>query len=110
MRLFADARDYLPLHSGLEIFSLVVARMVFALAGTCAAARGARLVTSSARPASAVGLPDFAHLMSFPACRSSRPTARTRRSPFWLMARLFSAGPVAHAVLPELLAAGPAAA
>lgn len=66
VRLFADARDYLPLHSGLEIFSLVVAGMVFALGWNLRrSARGARLVWLGAA-CLAVGLLDFAHLMSFP--------------------------------------------
>ncbi|HNO63514.1 MAG TPA: MASE3 domain-containing protein, partial [Thauera aminoaromatica] len=112
VRLFADARDYLPLHSGLEIFSLVVAGMVFALGWNLRrSARGARLVWLGAA-CLAVGLLDFAHLMSFPGMPPFfTPNSADKAIAFWLMARLLGVlGLLAHAVLPERDGGGPAAA
>ena len=112
VRLFADGRDYLPLHSGLEIFSLVVAGMVFALGWNLRrSARGARLVWLGAA-CLAVGLLDFAHLMSFPGMPPFfTPNSADKAIAFWLMARLLGVlGLLAHAVLPERDGGGSAAA
>lgn len=109
VNLFADARDYLPLHSGLEIFSIVVAGMVFALGWNLRrGARGGRLVWLGAACLGA-GLLDFAHLMSYPGMPPFfTPNSAEKAIGFWLMARLLGAlGLLAHALLPEREGGGP---
>lgn len=111
VNLFADARDYLPLHSGLEIFSIVVAGMVFALGWNLRrGARGGRLVWLGAACLGA-GLLDFAHLMSYPGMPPFfTPNSAEKAIGFWLMARLLGAlGLLAHALLPEREGGGPPA-
>ena len=109
---FADPRDYLALHSGLEIFSIVVAGMVFALGWNLRRGeRGGRLVCLGAA-CLAAALLDFAHLMSHPGMPAFvTPNDADKAIAFWLMARLLGAlGLLAHALLPEREGRGPLAA
>ena len=112
VNVFADRLDYLPLHAGLEIFSIVVAGMVFALGWNLRrSARGGRLVWLGAA-CLAAGLLDFAHVMSYPGMPPFfTPNHAEKAIGFWLMARLIGAlGLLAHALLPEREGGGPAAA
>jgi len=102
-RLFAAPQQYLPLHTALETFAIVIAGIVFALGWNLRRTqRGGRLVWLGAASL-AVGLLDFAHMLSYP----GMPPFFTQNSAdkaiqFWLMARLVGAlALLAHALLPE---------
>lgn len=102
-RIVDDPLHYLPLHTALETFAIAIAGIVFALGWNLRRThRGGRLLWLGAASL-AVGLLDFAHLLSFPGMPPFfTPNSADKAIHFWLMARLVGAlALLAHALLPE---------
>jgi len=81
-------RWYLPVHFGAELFSIVVAMLVFVIGGHSVDGRIPATVALLSPAALAVGLLDIGHLLSMPGMPGlARPASVADGLAFWLLAR-----------------------
>lgn len=83
---------YLPLHTAMEIFAVVVALMIFALGWHSVGPRMSRSMVVFSSGFLAVGLLDLGHMLSFPGMPDFvTPSSVEKGIEFWLMSRLLFA-------------------
>ena len=97
-----DEKLYLPLHTAMEIFAVVVAAMTFSIGWHSFNGRAAPATIALSATFLAVGLLDIGHLLSFPGMPVFvSPSGVEKGIDFWLAARvLAAAGLLAAATLP----------
>lgn len=84
---------YVPLHIAMETFSIVVSMLIFGIAWNAYSSERPGNVVILACGFLAVGLIDFAHMLSFPGMPDFfGPGGPERTIHFWLAARLLAAG------------------
>ena len=93
---------YLPLHTAMEIFTIVVASLVFAVGWNSYSSEQARNIVLLSCAFLAVALLDLAHALSFPGMPAFvTPNSAEKAIDFWLAARLCAAlGLLGAALLP----------
>jgi diguanylate cyclase len=83
---------YLPLHTAMEVFAVLVAMMIFAVGWHSVGGQRKRSVTLLSAAFFAVGLLDFGHFMSVPGMPAFvTPSSVSKGIDFWLAARATSA-------------------
>ena len=89
----AGLADYVPLHTFMETFAIVVSMLIFGVAWNAYSGERPGNVLILACGFLAVGLIDFAHVISFPGMPDFvTPAGLEKAINFWLAARLLAAG------------------